>query len=50
MVLKDSKLPTLTIGGILPNSIKAICLAKLDSANTSPLLGPVRKHTRNDSS
>ena len=30
-----------TTGGITPFSIKAICFAKVDSANTSPLLGPV---------
>ena len=40
-VLSESKFPTLIIGGIRPASIIAICFANVDSANTSPLRGPV---------
>ena len=40
-VLKESKFPTFTTGSIRSLSIIAICLANVDSAKTSPLLGPV---------
>ena len=37
----ESRFPVLTIGSRYSASINAICLAKVDSINTSPLLGPV---------
>src|SRR5690242_21509708 len=37
----DFRLPTFTTGGMRLCSISAICLAKVDSANTSPRRGPV---------
>ena len=40
-VRNESRFPVLTTGSIRPASIMAICLAKVDSAKTSPLRGPV---------